>query len=81
MLISWIYFRLASARRYPKETFSRVVHRDEWPAIGARRSGLLATLAELPRIEPEVLDALASAQERDLPPIDKWHGSVLTRLS
>jgi len=51
MLISWIYFRLASARRYPKETFSRVVHRDEWPATGARRSGLLATLAELPRIE------------------------------
>ena len=81
MLISWIYSRLASARRYPKETFSRVIHRDEWPATGTRRSGLLAALAELPPIESEVLDALESAQERDLPPIDKWQGSVPPRLS
>ena len=81
MLISWIYSRLASARWDSKETFSRVIHRDEWPATGARRSGLLDAPAELPPTEPEVLDALESAQERDLPPIDKWHGSVPTRLS
>ena len=67
------YSRLASARLYPKESFSHVVHRAEWPATGTRGADLLAALAELPPIGPEVLKALESAQEQDHPPIDKWH--------
>jgi hypothetical protein len=67
------YSRLASARRHPKESFSHVVHRAEWPATGTRGADLLAALAELPPIGPEVLKALESAQEQDHPPIDKWH--------
>lgn len=67
------YSRLASAKRHPKECFSHAVHRAEWPTTGTRWSDLFAALEELPPTEPEVLKELESTQERDLPPIDKWH--------
>lgn len=66
------YSRLASARRHPKESFSHVIHRAEWPASSTRGSDLLAALAELPPVEPEVLYALESGQALDHPPTDKW---------
>lgn len=67
------YSRLASARRHPKESFSHVIRRAEWPASGSRGSDLLALLEELPPVDLELLDALESAQKSDQPPIDKWH--------
>lgn len=67
------YSRLASARRHPKESFSQVIHRAQWPATGTRGADLLAALAEFSPVEPEVLDALESGQSLDHPPIDKWH--------
>jgi predicted CopG family antitoxin len=67
------YERLALAREHPKESFSHVIRRAQWPANGNRGFDLLALLEELPPVNSEVLEALESSQELDRPPADKWH--------
>jgi hypothetical protein len=66
------YARLAAARRRPNESFSSVIRRAEWPTSGTRGADLLALLATLPAVEPEVLATLESNQLQDHPPADKW---------
>ena len=65
--------RLSAARRSSKESFSKVIHRASWeregPATGAR---LLSLMREIEPADPEVIEALETAQREDKPPKDPW---------
>lgn len=69
------YERLRRARRDPRESFSDVVMRAEWPDIGMTAAGLLELYAEAgPFLSEETLDRVEAAKEADRPPEDKWAG-------
>ena len=66
------YDRLASARTAPKESFSQVIKRAQWPASGATGRNLLDLLDGGPMISDGEREELDRAQREDKPPIDKW---------
>jgi len=66
------YGRLSSARKNPKESFSQVIKRAEWPARGVSGSALLELMGEGPLISDTVLEELNKAQAEDKPPEDQW---------
>ena len=66
------YEKLASARRTPKESFSQVIQRAEWPREGATGEKLLAILRRGPLISEAVRRDLEKAQVDDRPPSDRW---------
>jgi len=66
------YERLASARRNPKESFSQVIQRAEWPSEGATGEMLLELMRGGPLISDAVRRELEKAQAEDRPPVDRW---------
>lgn len=66
------YERLARARRYAKESFSKVIKRARWENSPGRCADLLAAVRELPPLPKKALDALDAAQKADRPPRSKW---------
>jgi predicted CopG family antitoxin len=66
------YERLASARRSPKESFSQVIQRAEWPREGATGEKLLEFMRGGPLISDVVRRELEQAQSEDRPPVDRW---------
>jgi hypothetical protein len=66
------YQLLTKARTSPKESFSQVIKRAQWPH-GAKTGGdLLKALATLPVASDEVIRRLDEAQAADLPPDNPW---------
>jgi hypothetical protein len=73
--ISWemsAYERLVSARRSPKESFSQVIQRAQWPSEGATGEKLLKLMRGGPLISDAVRRELEQAQAKDRPPVDRW---------
>lgn len=69
------YERLRRARRHPKESFSDVVMRAEWPDVGMTARALLDLYADVgPFFSEEALDRVEAAKACDRPPEDKWTG-------
>lgn len=67
------YERLKRARRTPKESFSDVVMRAQWPDVGLTAGELLATYERHgPYLSEEAVDQIAEAKAEDRPPEDKW---------
>ena len=66
------YELLSRARRTPKESFSQVIRRAQWPQRAKTCGDLLASLPEIPPARDEVIRRLEQAQEGDLPPDDPW---------
>jgi predicted CopG family antitoxin len=66
------YGKLSSARIHPKESFSQVIKRAEWPVAGVTGQDLLDLMSEGPLISNEILEELNRAQAEDKPPMDKW---------
>lgn len=66
------YEKLASARTAPKESFSQVIKRAQWPATGVTGRVLLDLMENGPLISDAELEELERAQAEDKPPIDKW---------
>lgn len=66
------YDRLASARTGPKESFSQVIKRAQWPATGATGRMLLDMMDDGPLISDAEREELDRAQAEDKPPVDKW---------
>jgi len=68
------YERLRQARRWPGESFSKVIKRASWTAPPRSAGALLEALEGVPPLEPEELRRLEEAQAADLPPEDPWAG-------
>ncbi len=66
------YGRLSSARKNPKESFSQVIKRAEWPATAVTGRSLLEWMADGPLISDAVRGELDEVQAEDQPPSDKW---------
>lgn len=66
------YEKLRRARRSPRESFSMVIKRAEWPTPPRTAGAVLEALAELAPLEAEVIDRLEAAQRADRPPEDSW---------
>ena len=66
------YERLVKARIDPKESFSKVIHRAEWPEPARTCEAMLELLSKLDPLDQETLDRLEAAQSEDLPPDSKW---------
>ncbi len=67
------YERLRRARRTPRESFSDVVMRAQWPEATATASELLQLVRERgPLYETEELAAMDRSDRKDTPPADKW---------
>lgn len=66
------YERLRRARRSPRESFSMVIKRAEWPTPPRTAGAVLRALEEIPILEPEILARLEAAQDQDAPPEDPW---------
>jgi hypothetical protein len=69
------YERLRRARRFPSESFSRVIKRAHWPTEPRTAAGLLDAFEGAPLADRAVLDRLDEAQRTDLPPEDQWHSA------
>lgn len=70
------YERLKRARRFPRESFSQVVLRAQWPNEGVTGAELLRLYDENgPFFTEENLDEVERLKESDVPPEDKWHES------
>lgn len=67
------YERLKRARRHPRESFSDVVMRAEWPDVGVTAGDLLAVYeARGPYFTAESVDRMDDTKASDRPPEDKW---------
>jgi predicted CopG family antitoxin len=67
------YLRLKRAKRSPRESFSDVVMRAEWPDAGLTGRDLLALYERRgPYLSEEALDRIEAAKGEDRPPEDKW---------
>lgn len=66
------YKRLSAARRHPRDSFSQVIRRAQWPQEARTCGGLLAALPAMPVADEEVLDFLDQAQQSDHPPDHPW---------
>jgi len=66
------YERLRRARRSPKESFSQVIKRADWPVPPRTAAALLNAMASLPTVEEAVIRTLDAAQAADRPPGDPW---------
>jgi hypothetical protein len=67
------YERLKRARRHPRESFSDVVLRAQWPDLGITAGELLEWYAERgPVLSERALDLIEEAKTADAPPEDKW---------
>lgn len=67
------YDRLRRARRHPRESFSDVVMRAEWPDLGLTGRELLQLYDEEgPFLSEEALDRIEEVKAADRPPEDKW---------
>jgi hypothetical protein len=64
--------RLRRARTSPKESFSMVIKRAQWPTPPKTAAAMLRALAEVPTVPEETLDHLEAAQAADAPPEDPW---------
>jgi predicted CopG family antitoxin len=70
------YERLKRARKSPRESFSDVVMRAEWPEAGVTAGELLALYERRGAyLSEETLDRIDEAKSADRPPEDKWAGS------
>lgn len=68
------YDRLCRARRWPGESFSRVIKRANWEAPPRSAAAFLEALEAVPPLDPRVLERLEEAQAGDRPPEDPWAG-------
>jgi hypothetical protein len=69
------YERLRQARQHPRESFSDVVMRAEWPDLGATAGDLLAVYERRgPYFTADSLTRMDEAKAADRPPGDKWAG-------
>lgn len=67
------YERLRRARRDPRESFSDVVMRAEWPDVGMTAGEFLALHRRRGGFfSAETLDRIEEAKASDRPPADKW---------
>ncbi len=67
------YDRLSAARKYERESFSKVVKRAVWPAQTGTAADLLAWRNEAGgTVDKAVLDRLGALQECDTPSENKW---------
>ncbi len=66
------YELLRRARRSPKESFSMVIKRAEWPTPPHTANALLNAMKSTPILDEVVLNRLTAAQTADLPPEDPW---------
>jgi len=67
------YERLRHARRDPRESFSDVVMRAEWPDLGLTGGELLELYQDRGAFfSEETLDRIEEAKASDRPPSDKW---------
>lgn len=67
------YERLARARRHPRESFSDVVMRAEWPDVGTTGGDLLALYDRRGAyFSAASLARMNEANQSDRPPEDKW---------
>jgi hypothetical protein len=70
------YERLKRARKSPRESFSDVVMRAEWPEAGITAGELLALYEQRGAyLSHASLDRIDEAKAADPPPEDKWAGS------
>ncbi len=68
------YERLSRARRWPGESFSKVIKRATWESPARSAGALLEALEGLPPLELEILRRLEEVQGADRPPEDPWAG-------
>jgi hypothetical protein len=67
------YLRLKQAKRDPRESFSDVVMRAEWPDAGLTGRELRAAYEKHgPQLPEEVLVRIDEVKREDRPPEDKW---------
>jgi len=70
------YTILLRAKRGPKDSFSKVIYRANWPKSGATGEKLLDHFKSLEQqgvhLDTEDLARLEAVQTEDLPPQDKW---------
>lgn len=69
------YERMSRARRHPRESFSQVIRRAEWPDLARTGRRLMSLLdASVPASEAEIRD-MEEAQAGDQAPDDPWRES------
>ncbi len=66
------YRRLRKARKHPRESFSKVIHRGHWDETAATARSWSESFDEVPAVDDTLLDSLERAQAADVPPRDKW---------
>jgi hypothetical protein len=66
------YDRLSRARKSPKESFSQVIRRAEWPHGPVTGHELLKMQESSPPFPAESLRILEEAQQQDRAPEDPW---------
>lgn len=67
------YRILASARKFPTESFSKVIKRASWEDRPKTCGEFLKRMAEVQEVmTDEQLDYLDAAQEADVPGVSKW---------
>ena len=66
------YGLLSKARTSPKESFSQVIKRAQWPHRAKTCGDLLNALAKVPMASEKVIRRLDKAQAADLPPDSPW---------
>lgn len=66
------YEKLVKARIDPKESFSKVIHRAEWPEPARTCGAMVELLFKLDPLDLDTLEMLDVAQAEDLPPDSKW---------
>jgi predicted CopG family antitoxin len=66
------YNRLNAARRHPRDSFSQVIRRAQWPNEARTCGGLLEALPGMPAADEAVIDFLEHAQRSDHPPDSPW---------
>lgn len=66
------YERLNAARKHPRDSFSQVIRRAQWPQEARTCGGLLSALPAMPVADDEILDFIDRAQLTDKPPDSPW---------
>jgi len=66
------YDRLSRDRKSPKESFSQVIHRAQWPHGPVTGHDLLKMQESFPPLSVESLQALEDGQRQGRPPEDPW---------
>ncbi len=67
--------RLRRARRSPRESFSMVIKRAEWPTPPRTAGAVLAALGEVPPLDAGTIERLEAAQQSDARPEDPWRAN------